>query len=196
MSDGVVGGFENAMAGLTAADVAAADAERARAEAAGRESASDVVAGEVGTPGVPPGPAVEARALEMAARLLGLEPTPEEAAVSGPPPRPRAWLVRAQDSGVVVRLDGDVSRSIVIGRGAAGDDLGDHDHGAGRLVVDRAVASRRHCEVRVDGGRFTLSDLGSSNGTWFDKKRITRRRVEDGDEYFVCSEKLSCRVTY
>ena len=39
-----------------------------------------------------------------------------------------------------------------------------------------------------------MEDLGSSNGTWFDKKRITRRKVEDGDEYFVCSEKITCRL--
>ena len=39
-------------------------------------------------------------------------------------------------------------------------------------------------------GDYFLQDLDSSNGTWFNKQRIKRRKIEDGDEYFICSEKV------
>jgi hypothetical protein len=62
------------------------------------------------------------------------------------------------------------------------------------LIINSGKVSREHAAIIRDGQEFFIEDLGSSNGTWFDKKRITRRKIEDGDEYFVCSEKITCRL--
>lgn len=61
------------------------------------------------------------------------------------------------------------------------------------LIIHSGKVSREHAAIVLDGDAFFIEDLGSSNGTWFDRKRITRRQVEDGDEYFICSEKITCR---
>ncbi|WP_265445053.1 FHA domain-containing protein [Flexivirga meconopsidis] len=41
------------------------------------------------------------------------------------------------------------------------------------LVITDALASRRHAELRLDGATLTVTDLGSSNGTFVDGERIT-----------------------
>ncbi|MFT3915708.1 MAG: FHA domain-containing protein [Anaeromyxobacteraceae bacterium] len=119
--------------------------------------------------------AVAEQVLETAARL--------ERAMQAPPPVP----VTGTASLVVVREDGTeelVSKErFVIGRGRHCD-----------LVVDSGKVSREHAVLVRENGGWFIEDLGSSNGTWFRKERIQRRRIEDGDEYFVCSEKLRCQL--
>ena len=58
------------------------------------------------------------------------------------------------------------------------------------VVLAQSAVSRNHARISRDGTPFFLEDLGSSNGTWFNKQRIKRRKIEDGDEYFICSEKV------
>lgn len=111
--------------------------------------------------------------LEAAARLEEAiaEPTPVEAQ--------RAIGL------VVVREDGttlDVGKPrFLIGRGRHCD-----------LVIDSAKISREHAAIFRDGSGWFIEDLGSSNGTWHRRERIDRRRIADGDEFFVCSEKIRC----
>lgn len=55
-----------------------------------------------------------------------------------------------------------------------------------RLVIGRkkecdiripvSSVSREHCEVRVEGGKVMVKDLGSSNGTY-----VNRERVQEGE---------------
>ena len=74
-----------------------------------------------------------------------------------------------QGAGSEHPLDGEV----VIGR----------ERGSADLVLDDPGVSRRHAAIRADGARFTVTDLGSSNGTYANGRRITGAAVlADGDE--------------
>lgn len=49
------------------------------------------------------------------------------------------------------------------------------------VVLASGMASRRHAEVRAEGGAFVLYDLGSSNGTRVNGQPIQMRRLNPGD---------------
>ena len=78
-------------------------------------------------------------------------------------------------------LDRVVKDRFLIGRGKHCD-----------LIINSGKVSREHAAITRDGSSYFIEDLGSSNGTWFDKRRISRRQIQEGDEYYICSEKLSC----
>ena len=73
---------------------------------------------------------------------------------------------------------------------------------AGRLLLGRSSAcqlvfsddtvSRRHAELRLMDGRWMLRDLGSSNGTWVNGRRVVEAEVGPGDEVALghCSFRL------
>jgi FHA domain-containing protein/uncharacterized protein DUF1707 len=65
------------------------------------------------------------------------------------------------------------------------------DLAAARLLIGRSSAcqlvladdtvSRKHAELRVEDGRWLLRDLGSSNGTWVNGRRVVEAEVRPGD---------------
>lgn len=76
---------------------------------------------------------------------------------------------RGEGAGSEHPLDGEV----VIGR----------ERGSADLVLDDPGVSRRHAAVRDEGGRIIVADLGSSNGTYANGRRIDGTAVlADGDE--------------
>jgi transcriptional regulator with GAF, ATPase, and Fis domain len=52
---------------------------------------------------------------------------------------------------------------------------------ATHLSIPDHLMSRRHCAVASDAGRFTIRDLGSSNGTYVNGMSIRERELAHGD---------------
>lgn len=139
-----------------------------------------VVPGAAAPPAVPPLPPPPPPRRAAAGQVLGetacLEQAIEEPTPTGTP-RP-AGLLLVREDGTTLEVDKD---RVVIGRGRHCD-----------LVIDSAKVSREHAVIVRDEAGWTIEDLGSSNGTWHRRERIDRRRVADGDEYFICAEKIRC----
>ncbi|NUN49918.1 MAG: FHA domain-containing protein [Candidatus Brocadiae bacterium] len=53
------------------------------------------------------------------------------------------------------------------------------------LELRDSLVSRKHSELIRRGNRYTLYDLGSSNGTYVNKKRVDVKVLDDGDEVTV-----------
>ena len=79
---------------------------------------------------------------------------------------------------VTLTLDGRAhplsSHSIVIGRSRECD-----------LRIADGNASRRHAEVVQEGADYVVVDLGSTNGTELNGRRITRETLTDGDRITI-----------
>ena len=95
-----------------------------------------------------------------------------------PSPLPGRVLVLMADGREVERVQKD---RFVIGRGKHCD-----------LIINSGKVSREHAAIVRSANDWFIEDLGSSNGTWYDKRRISRRQIQDGDEYYICAERLSC----
>jgi pSer/pThr/pTyr-binding forkhead associated (FHA) protein len=50
------------------------------------------------------------------------------------------------------------------------------------IFLDDVTVSRRHAVLVDDGGRFSIEDQGSLNGTFVNRARIDKAALEDGDE--------------
>ena len=70
-------------------------------------------------------------------------------------------------------FDGPV---VLIGRG-------EENH----LVIDDASSSRKHCSVSETPQGVILEDLGSSNGTRYKGKSVTRNLLKPGDKFEIGS---------
>jgi len=71
--------------------------------------------------------------------------------------------------------------------------LGRVDEGV--VWIDSPSVSRRHARIRVEGGRATLEDLGSKNGTFCRGQRIsTPVLLSDGDEIRLGKISLTLRI--
>jgi hypothetical protein len=101
------------------------------------------------------------RRLQFVAGLLARAPAP----LAGP-----GLLFRPEGGAVEARPIGE---GLVVGRGAAAD----------LRFANHPELSRRHFEVRCDGGRCVLADLGSHNGTFVEgvAGRVQTRELRDGD---------------
>jgi pSer/pThr/pTyr-binding forkhead associated (FHA) protein len=77
---------------------------------------------------------------------------------------------------ISVRIDGghtDVPMkrpSVKIGRGPTAD-----------IRIPVASVSREHCEIASSGGALRIRDLGSSNGTYVNRKRVQEAELKPGD---------------
>ena len=103
---------------------------------------------------------------------------PVDAAAVDALPVGHALLVvqRGPGSGSRFLLDADV---VTAGR-----------HPDSEIFLDDVTVSRRHAEFKRDGSTFTVSDVGSLNGTYVNRDRIDTVQLKDGDEVQVGKYRL------
>jgi len=53
------------------------------------------------------------------------------------------------------------------------------------IFLDDVTVSRRHAEIEQVGHTFTVSDVGSLNGTYLNRERIEHAELRSGDELQV-----------
>jgi hypothetical protein len=59
------------------------------------------------------------------------------------------------------------------------------------VFLDDVTVSRRHAELVRAGDTFTITDLGSLNGTFVNRKRIESAELEDDDELQIGKYRLT-----
>jgi hypothetical protein len=93
-------------------------------------------------------------------------------AAPAPSPLARLWsLWRPARRGLLAPAARLAAGRIVLGRSSGC-----------QLVLSDDTVSRRHAELRLVDGRWYLRDLGSSNGTWLNGRRVVEVEVVPGDE--------------
>jgi pSer/pThr/pTyr-binding forkhead associated (FHA) protein len=106
----------------------------------------------------------------------------------------------ADDSGAALQDLGGKGPALVVrsGGGRAGESFFPSDERTliGRspecdVFLDDVTVSRRHAELVRDGETFTISDLGSLNGTFVNRKRIETAQLEDDDEVQIGKYRLT-----
>lgn len=116
-------------------------------------------------------------------RPTGAPPMPSHAPGGGPGgPLPRAETRRwVEINGTRHQISGG---SMVLGRSTEAD-----------VRVDDPGVSRRHCEIRVQGGggAANVQDLGSTNGIVVDGQHTTRATLRDGSRIVVGSTTIIYR---
>jgi pSer/pThr/pTyr-binding forkhead associated (FHA) protein len=58
------------------------------------------------------------------------------------------------------------------------------------IFLDDVTVSRRHALIAKGADGFTIEDLGSLNGTFLNRHRIERSRLENGDEVQIGKYRL------
>lgn len=61
------------------------------------------------------------------------------------------------------------------------------------VVIADKGASRRHAQIRHEDGAYTLTDLGSTNGTRLNGQTVQTRELADGDRITIGSTLLEFR---
>lgn len=62
------------------------------------------------------------------------------------------------------------------------------------VVLDDRPISRKHAEIRIRLGRYTLYDLQSTNGTFVNGRRVAEVVLSDGDRITICGNELILRM--
>jgi pSer/pThr/pTyr-binding forkhead associated (FHA) protein len=91
---------------------------------------------------------------------------------------PVGWLVAA--NGRRAGRDTRLSRTTTIGRDGLRNDL----------VLDDSSVSAEHAKIKLERGRFVLYDLGSTNGTLLNTRRVQKQTLADGDEIVIGHARL------
>ncbi len=63
-------------------------------------------------------------------------------------------------------------------------------HPESEIFLDDVTVSRRHAVFNRSGDTFTVSDVGSLNGTYVNRDRIEKVQLKDGDEVQIGKYRL------
>ena len=143
------------------------------------DDADGVNAAPPGDPGPVPNDTTAHFTEEFAAQLAALEVSGEEQDAIAALPSGSALLVvrRGPNAGARFLLDSD---STIAGR-----------HPDADIFLDDVTVSRQHAEFVREGTTFSVRDLGSLNGTYYDGMRIEQTRLGDGAEVQVGKFRLT-----
>lgn len=81
---------------------------------------------------------------------------------------PSLFVIRGNDQGVRFNIEDPV---VTVGRDSSN-----------RVQLHDTEVSRRHAELRSKGDVTTLADLGSSNGTYVNGRRVQQQELRSGDQ--------------
>jgi Inner membrane component of T3SS, cytoplasmic domain/zinc-ribbon domain len=59
------------------------------------------------------------------------------------------------------------------------------------VFLDDVTVSRAHAFLRRDADGYTIEDAGSLNGTYVNRRRVERAKLEDGDEVQIGKYRLT-----
>jgi hypothetical protein len=97
---------------------------------------------------------------------------------------------RAPKAAITVR-EGDDRRDIVLGS----DPLAIGRDPQNDITLDDRRVSRKHAEIRLRLGRYTLYDLQSTNGTYVNGRRVAEVVLADGDRLSIGGVELQFRAS-
>jgi hypothetical protein len=134
--------------------------------------------------------------LSADANLDAPQVSTRDAAGSGPEPRAvpsdtaqrmgvsaTAQLVVLDESGSPKEKISITREPVVIGRLSNSD-----------VVLSDSNVSRRHAELKRDGGEWVIVDLGSTNGTLVNGKLAREHRLSDGDRLTIGTSEMTFKV--
>ena len=76
----------------------------------------------------------------------------------------------------------DISR-FIIGRGGQGKRCD--------LVIPDNNISRQHCAIVYSNGEHFIQDLNSTNGVEFNQEKVGKKRIEEGESFYLCDYPIS-----
>ncbi|MGE5341975.1 MAG: FHA domain-containing protein [Candidatus Omnitrophota bacterium] len=85
-----------------------------------------------------------------------------------------AWLVFIDDEGKPIHDIRLTLEKTLIGKGADAD-----------IRLNNDFASKLHALIYIEAGQFFINDLGSTNHTWLNEKKITKEKLNDGDRICI-----------
>jgi hypothetical protein len=123
-----------------------------------------------------PPPPPELPIEQPAETMIYRAPTPPIVEAPPPEPAPESEVVTLTVAG---RQHVITEPLVVLGR----------SRDAGVRISDVNI-SRKHAEIRQEGSTFWVVDLGSTNGTLVNGKRVDRQRLRDGDRIILGSTEI------
>ncbi len=137
--------------------------------------ATRLVSADSGAPAATPAPELPDLPLDEPVQTMIYRPPvpPVDGAPQAPPEREVVSLT------IAGRKQEITSPRVVLGRSRTCD-----------VHVADVNVSRRHAEVRQEGATYWVVDLGSTNGTQLNGKRVERERLRDGDTITLGSSEI------